>query len=193
MKNLKIGIDFDETLVSSFLDGVVIDNYNKKFSKNISEWDLKDYYFTDHDGFHDVYWEYYSANFGNFPFYENAIEVVKNLKNLGHFLYIITSRPLSEKPETTAQIAQVFGENFFEKIIFTEETGEDNKAKIAQNLGCNVVIDDAQHHIERYKNENNLQIIQFLKGWNCETETHERVKIVKNWLEIENFLTEFAE
>lgn len=107
-KKLTIGIDFDETIVSAFSDGEIINNYNKKFAKNITEFDLKDYYFTDHDGFHDVYWEYYLANYGNFPLYDHSREVIFDLKNLGHKLFIITSRPLAEKEKTLSQIFAIF-------------------------------------------------------------------------------------
>lgn len=107
-KKLIIGIDFDETIVSAFSDGKVIDNYNKKFAKNIIEMDLRDYYFSDHDGFHDVYWEYYLENYGNFPLYDHVRETLIAFKNLGHKLFIITSRPLAEKEKTLAQIFAIF-------------------------------------------------------------------------------------
>lgn len=105
---LTIGIDFDETLVSSFIDNEIIDKYNTSHGKNINEFDLRDYYFDDHEGFHDVYWAYYSNNYGNLPFYEKAVDVVKKLKNAGNKIYIITSRPINEKEKTNEQLLNTF-------------------------------------------------------------------------------------
>lgn len=56
-----------------------------------------------------------------------------------------------------------------------------------------MVIDDAAHHINNYLGNENLQIIQFKKGWNSHIEPSDRIFVAENWKQIEDFIKKNSE
>lgn len=124
-------------------------------------------------------------NHGNLPFFADAKAVLQNLKNRGTKLIIITSREPHYKAKTLEYIQKEFGDNFFEKILFTSDFSGDNKASLARAEGCDAVIDDAAHHITRYAQETDAMIFRMDAPWNRDITDSDRIIGVKTWKEVE--------
>ncbi len=101
---------------------------------------------------------------------------------------IITSREPHYKAGTIRYLNEVFGENFFAEILFTCDYEADDKAILAKNHNCDVVIDDAAHHIMRYLEKTNMKIIKMDAPWNREIADSDRVIGVKTWKEVEKII-----
>lgn len=187
MKNIVFAVDIDETLASAFIDGKILETYTQKTGKNINISEVTDYYFSTTPGLLSIYEQYLDEFHDKLPLFENAKNVLQNLKNRGVKLIIITSREKKYQDGTRKFISENFGENFFEKILFTSDYTEDNKATLVKAENCDIVIDDALHHIDRYVAETDLQILKFSASWNVKRYDSNRVFEVNNWLEVENF------
>lgn len=188
MKKIIFGIDVDETMMSAFFDGKIVKNFAEKTGKNIQIDDMTDFYFDNIPGLLDIYIDYMDNNFFRLPLFTDVREVLQNLKNQGVQLVIITSREPHYKAKTLEYLENIFGENFFEKILFTSDFSGDDKATLAREANCDVVIDDAPHHIERYMAETHAKIIRMEASWNREIADSDRIVGVKNWREVEKII-----
>lgn len=181
MKNIIFAVDIDETLASAFIDGKILETYTQKIGKNVHLSEVTDYYFSTTPGLLSIYEQYLDEFHDKLPLFENAKKVLQNLKNRGVKLIIITSREKKYQDGTRKFLLEIFGENFFEKILFTSDFAEDNKATLAKAENCDIVIDDALHHIDRYVEETDLQILKFSASWNVKKYDSDRVFEVNNW------------
>lgn len=187
MKNIVFAVDIDETLASAFIDGKILETYIQKTGKNIHISEVTDYYFSTTPGLDQIYYDYLDEHFDKLPLFENAKNVLQNLKNRGVKLLIITSREKKYQDGTRKFVSEIFGENFFEKILFTSDYAEDNKATLAKAENCDIVIDDALHHIDRYVAETDMKILKFSASWNQKKYDSDRVFEMNNWTEVEKF------
>ncbi len=164
-KKLKIGIDLDETLLEVWCPKV-LEAYNRKFHDIIELDDITSY---DFNGIHQLQTEYrkYGKNNSELSFQQWATDVLRKLHNSGHQLYIVTSRDVDERVFTTDFLEKEFWEDFFTKIIFIRESGEDLKYKAAQEHKLDIVLDDADHHIQWYQeNCPETKVVVFSQSWN---------------------------
>ena len=144
----RIGIDIDDTILHTW-EPELLARYNQKHQKNLTIDDILTHDFNGDPTLREAWFEYFYENHDNLKIYEHCREVLQKLKSEGHSLYVVTSRPLSLKNQTEKYLETYFGNDFFEKICYTEEFGDsDDKSEIALKLGLDVVIDDAPHHIE---------------------------------------------
>lgn len=61
------------------------------------------------------------------PLFDGAENAIKSLKAEGHALYIITARPESIRTRTHSILNAIFGDNFFEGVILTDQLDEPKK------------------------------------------------------------------
>lgn len=187
-RNLKIGIDLDDTLFI-VLSQEVINAYNKKYHKIIKIDDITRY---DCNGIPELMAEYHNFEKRHeldMQIHSSWEETLKKLKKDWHILYIITSRPLEVKDTTLKLLASYFWSNFFEDIIFTKETGEDNKYKVANKLILDIVIDDGPHHIRDYYKYFWGKICIFEQWWNRKIrQDNSKVFRIYDWDDFEELL-----
>jgi len=164
---LKIGIDIDDTLLEVWCPAV-LEVYNRKFGEILKFDDITSYNFN---GITNLKKEYqkYGADFKGLNFQPEAQETLKKLKEEWHELFIITSRLPEHRAATQAALDIAFWPWFFQEIIFILESGNDNKYMAAEKRWFDIVIDDAPHHIEWYRdNYEDTKVVIFDQTWNQE-------------------------
>ncbi len=185
---LKIGIDLDDTLFI-VLCQEIIDTYNTKYNKIMKLDDIVEF---NMNGIPELMAEYHNfekkhaLDMNIHPGGENTL---KKLKSAWHSFYIITSRPPKERKTTEKLLIKYFWENFFEEIIFIQESGEDLKYKAANKLGLDIVIDDGAHHIEAYSKHFTGKICIFHQMWNRHLkEDNSQLYRIYDWNDFEKLL-----
>lgn len=156
---MKIGIDIDDTLVStseSFDE--VVKKYNLDFKKK-----FKDTWTKEEKNF--IFDNYLKEILMNAKLKENAKEVVNYLNDLGHKLVIITARG-NKHCDGIEEFTKDFIE--LEKINISEiYFGEYKKSDLAKKLNLNLMIDDSFYVYNNMKKEN-IECILFgdkIKTW----------------------------
>ena len=187
-KKLKIGIDIDDTLLEVWCPKV-LETYNTKFHDILQFDDIVTYDFNHIQNLRSEY-QKYGKNYQDLNFQPHALDTLKKLKKLGHKLYIVTSRWLDEKSFTQEMLDLNLWKNFFEEVLFTADTGEDKKYRIAQKFELDIVIDDAPHHITWYRNHcKQTKTIIFSQTWNRNIqENNSSVYRVSCWSSIEGII-----
>ena len=115
----RIGIDIDDTILHTWEPELLV-RYNQKHQKNLTIDDILTHDFNGDPTLREAWFEYFYENHDNLKIYEHCREVLQKLKNEGHSLYIVTSRPLSLKNQTEKYLEKYFGKDFFEKICYTQ-------------------------------------------------------------------------
>ncbi|NUJ97583.1 radical SAM protein [Candidatus Gracilibacteria bacterium] len=187
-KILKIGIDIDEVLVKCW-ESHVIENYNMKYQKNFQYEDLKDFDFNGDGVLKKEWFCFFEENYMQLKLFPGVLEILKKWKTKGHKLFIITSRTLAMKEGTLRYLENIFGNDFFEEILFTLEHGEDKKSILAKKIQLDVVLEDNPHQILDYKKHEDWKTIIFSKPWNREevidNKNHFRAE---SWEEIDTII-----
>jgi len=106
-KKLKIAIDIDDTLMRAWRDEV-IEEYNRTYGKNLQFSDITEYPFNGIDELAEIFFRQKNELNNFLPLYEGAKEVLQGLKNNGHKLFILTSRPKRMKEVTNDWIVSEF-------------------------------------------------------------------------------------
>lgn len=187
---LKIGIDLDDTLFV-VLCQEIIDAYNTKYNEILKLDDIVAY---NMNGIPELMEEYHIFEMEHkldMEIHKGWEQAVKDLHKDGHELYVITSRPLSDKAHSLKILNKYFWDNFFKEIIFTHEEndGKDDKATIANRLGLDLVIDDGPHHIESYTKNFNGKVVMFHQMWNRHIqEDNKKCFRVHDWHEFMDLL-----
>lgn len=187
-KTLKIGIDLDDTLFIVLSDEIV-NAYNKKYHQILKLDDITRY---DCNGIPELMAEYHNFEKRHeldMEIHTGWKDTLKKLKQQGHILYVITSRPPEVRKTTEKLLSRYFWEDFFEKIIFIKESGEDNKYKVANEYNLDVVVDDEPHHIKSYYKHFSGKICIFEQSWNREIrEDNSKVFRIYDWLDFDELL-----
>lgn len=136
----------------------------------------------------EIFFEEYYKNLEH-PFYENAKEVLQKLKNEGHELFVLTSRPDSDKQFTFDRLNREFGEGFFSDILFTCDFGHDDKYLVANTYNFDVVIDDSERHLENYFNNSKATVFVFDRPWNKHLQDSKKMIRVKSWKEFDEHIS----
>lgn len=142
---MKIAIDIDDTLTSSFaFFQPYVASFFKKDLKELKENKISYLNIPPSWGSEmDFAKKYYDVLVTKTPFKKNASKVVKKLKEEGHAIIILTSRDnnlyLDPYKTTTEELKN--GGIIFDKLIC-----EKNKAKVCQNEGIELLIDDLAYN-----------------------------------------------
>lgn len=182
-----IGIDIDDTLVKVWHQDI-IDNYNKKYNKNLVFDDIITHDFIWDENLKKEFMDYFYANYMSLDLFPMAYDKLLELRD-EFDLYLITSRPLSDIELTYEYINDRFWEGFFKDIIFSLKYTDDKKCSLAMKHNFDIVIDDAPHHIINYYNNTSINnIIIFDNPRNRHLSFDDRVTRVKSWAEIKTNL-----
>ncbi|NRH20518.1 radical SAM protein [Candidatus Gracilibacteria bacterium] len=182
-RSLNIAIDIDDTIMNVWRDEM-FEEYNKKYSANLVFEDIKTHGFNGDLKLKEIFFQQYYAHQESLPIYENAKDVIYKLKKDGHILSLLTSRPEGDKIFTKNWAIKEFGADFFENILFSCDFGADDKSIVAQKYGFDLVIDDAEHHIEGYSQNTDAHILMYSQPWNQHIEEAGKKYRVNHWNDI---------
>lgn len=187
---MNIGIDLDDVLLSfneSFLP-----YHNKKYGTSIRKDDITDFGLEKFlncsvDEMLARFTTYFtSEEHADSSPVEGAVEAVITLAQK-HNLYVITAKPAT-LAESTRKWLDVHFPNVLPRIHFADHVGNTTqkrkKSEICQELGIDILIDDAIH------NANDAagvvkKVFLFSQPWN-KTETHLKPNVIRvhSWAEI---------
>jgi len=145
---MKIAIDIDDTIFPTTRE--FIKYHNKKYKTNKK---LKDcttlhanhLFNLDFDTYLERWMDFIKSDFHKkltpYPF---SVKIIKKL-SLENELYIVTARNKRSKKITNDLITNVFGENFFKKIIHLnyEDFTIDQKHEVCLKYNIKMIIDDS--------------------------------------------------
>jgi uncharacterized HAD superfamily protein len=192
---MRIGIDFDETLVDSMK--AIIKLHNEQYGTHYKKDDVTEYHVENIWGGTKEEWtakldDFLSAkNTAHFDPIPGAIPAIDALKSAGHELYIITARGDSDVEATELWLTKHFPSTF-EGVHYGHVRSDDpakrrKKADMCKELGIELMIDD---HISVAKNcsEEGIRVLLLDEPWN-QGELPPGVARVYSWEEIVKKLT----
>lgn len=186
---LKIGIDIDDSLIFCW-EKEILENYTKKTGKVLQFDEILTHNFNDDRDLEEAFYDFFNNKQHELKLFPDADSVLKDLKDAGHELYVVTSRePNDMRHHTHDLLDKYFGKDFFHEICFIKDTGEDKKYKAAEKFNLDVVIEDALHHIQDYVEHGNVKVIMYDMPWNRGyTEDNSRTFRAKSWREVEAYV-----
>ncbi|MFW6285984.1 MAG: 5' nucleotidase, NT5C type [Nanoarchaeota archaeon] len=190
---MNIGIDIDEVLCKtndSFLKA-----FNKKHNTNIKRTDIFNYDYSCVEHFQRGYIlseliKHLELNLNNFEIVVDAKNVLKKLKNKGYKLYVITARNKELVSEKTIDWLNFhFGENFFEKILFSNEGKNMRycKSEITKKYNIDILIEDEPNYATNCA-ELGIKVFLMDCPWNKKVVESNNLTRIYNWIDIENLL-----
>lgn len=173
---MKIGIDIDDTITDTRSLQLVYwreyvlnnpkENYNENLPVTINDFD---------DLYVQKFWDLYREPLFNAPIKSGVDIVSKKLKEDGHTLCIITSRPDYKYKDLKSRIKKFMkSNNVHIDIIYTDIR---NKGKFCFENNFDLFIDDSINHVKAVK-EYGIKAILFNKNTN-----YEGVQ-TDNWLDL---------
>lgn len=162
---MKIGIDIDDTLTNTkekqiiywkeFINNHPKEGYNEDLPESINRFE---------DKFVQVFWDTYREQLSfNLSFKEGASFYLNKLKEDGHILSVVTSRPDAKYENLHEKLHNWFNQNNIPiDILYTDVR---NKGLFCKENNIDILIDDDIKHIEIAKelgvipilfNDNNL-------------------------------------
>lgn len=150
-----IGIDIDDTLTNTkelqikywkeYYNHNKKDGYSEKLPKHINDWG---------DKYIETFWDTYRESLSfDCSFKKNTSETINKLKNKGHTLCIVTSRPDSKYQNLKKRINKWFLENKINIDII--HTSIIDKGKFCKENNIDLLIDNDINHIV---NANNYKV-----------------------------------
>lgn len=189
---LKIGIDLDETLFI-VLCQEIIDTYNTQFSQILKLDDVLTYNLNGDTKLETLYKQFEEENRTRLNLQNGAKGVLLRLKKQWHQLYVITSREIKHKKKTISYLNKIFEEDFFQEIIFVQDTHNDKKYTAANDLQLDIVVDDGDHHIDWYLQNFAGKICIFHQNWNTRIqEDNKKTFRIRDWYEFEELLPKLS-
>lgn len=192
---MNIGIDLDDVL-ADFRKGW-LKYYNNRFNTNykpseVHSFDLTKVFNVSKDIIEKRIKDFYRTKIFEQlePIRDSKTSIRKITKH--HNLFVITSRPTWLEQKTTLWLESHF-EDSFDKIILSNQFGNKNintittKGSICKINNITLIIEDSPG----YSHEAALQgidVLLFDKSWNRVGDFNRRVKRVKSWEEIKNYL-----
>ncbi|MCA9486055.1 hypothetical protein H6501_03575 [Candidatus Woesearchaeota archaeon] len=183
----RIAVDVDDTLVESVTDFLAF----LKIRKNIDV--KKESFTTYYDNFAgmdkkeiDSLFLEFENTLDTFDFHDKATSTLQKLKEEGHELFVLTTRPTEIKEKTITLLEKEFGKNFFTDFYFSVEFGG-SKARVYKEMNFDLLIDDADHHAKAVA-EIGGNVLLFEQPWNKTMMEDPNIRRVKNWEEIGKLL-----
>lgn len=187
-KELKIGIDLDDTLFVVMGEELLL-RYNQKYHDIVEMDDINTFNCWGIAWLMDEYHVYETEQAQDLEVHSWGKQVLTSLKDQGHKLYIITSREKNASKDSHILLEKYFWKHFFEEIIFIQELWHDNKYIAANSLTLDIVIDDGPHHIDAYKEHFKGKICIFHAPWNRMMEVDNKKTFrIHDWFEFEELI-----
>ena len=184
---MNIGVDMDEVLAE--LMDQLIGFYNRRTNGKFRKVDFETYKLSETWGISrkeavGVVEDFFkSDDFRSIRPVEGAPEACRQLKERGHRLTVISSRPRSLEKETREWLERYFPE-IFSEVILTDECGakRGRKARVCANLSIDYLIEDGAHYAEECLSEK-TRVILLEKPWNMDFENRDVLR-ARDWDEI---------
>lgn len=190
-KHHRIGIDIDETLAESVMDGLAKLHLQNKMQViqdfcQITSFDWTDILGCDMTADELVYfWRMHSLHWV-FPM-SDAIDGVAQLSWQDKYIHVITARNEHDhRSDTEKWLNLYFPEIHPSNVHFANHLSSHNHAKstICKSLDVTLMIDDGLHNALDLA-ENNIECILLDKPWNRKVEAnHPLIHRVQHWQEI---------
>lgn len=179
-----IGFDIDDTISDSI--GLHVPLMNKHFNRDMKVEDV-DGRFCDVYGIDQPLIDEFFRNAGTSIFAQlkplpKSVEVVNNLYEQGHTIYLITARP-ENAYETTKEWLNKYGIKYHELIH------DGQKSELAKKLNIDLFVDDYPKVVEAMK-EVGIQTIFMDIPKNRGNKTSEGILRAKNWDEVYSFINQ---
>lgn len=181
---MNLAFDIDSVIIQVWWKKI-LEEYNTRFSNNLEYKDLVQYHFNGDKNLKEVFYRHFYSPHNTFELFPWAVSILQKLKQQGHNLYLVTSRPLTDKELTHNWAKKVFPENFFCDILFTSEYWDDDKGSIADMFHFDLVVDDAPHHIASYVSSLTRATVIYSQPWNQEIQHWWNVYRANWWYEVE--------
>jgi uncharacterized HAD superfamily protein len=184
---MKIGIDIDEVIVE-FARGY-FDFYNSKHGTSFKfedavTYDLWKVLGVSREKSFQIADDYYKTeSFRNLEIVKGSIEKIKELSGK-HKIFIVTSRPLSIRKQTTDFFKRVLGDTPLQIIYSGDLYGGQgkNKAELCTELGLSFFIEDNTRFALECA-QRGIRVVLLDKPWNQDA-VHENISRVNGWEEI---------
>ena len=179
---MRIAVDIDEVL-TPLLEGF-LSFYNEQHGTSFAVSDCWTYHIEEVMGIpleqciREVEAFYRSDAFGQLPPFPEAQQALKQLKEQGHELVVVTSRYGEAIPRTEPWIAKHYPK-IFSAIHFVTFRDRDGKAGLCEKEKMDVLIEDDADHVSACK-KHGIAIILLEKPWNKDADA---VK-AKDWQEV---------
>ena len=174
---MRIGIDIDDTLTNTKEIQITYwKEYHHKYPNEEYTDNLPDNINVFGYPYIQQFWDIYREELSfNCSFKKNAGEVLKLLKNDGHTLCIITSRPDSKYKDLRNRLDKWFKDN---NIYYDElYTDARYKGKVAKKEKIDIIIDDCDYHLDEAAKYG-------IKGILFSNQKSNKYPTVDNWLNL---------
>jgi len=192
---LKIGIDIDGVLNDRY---AFLIEYGTKFCSELGKYKLEnvnaqnstEMFLWSEDIAHE-FWDKYGIEHLDYePVRKFASEVIKKLKAYGNEIYIITARVNNDEwfPKSVRGQAQELTVNWLKKnkIVYDEIYFDaKDKAKVCQEIGIEIMIEDDPKNIEKLTDVTNVFI--FDTPYN-RMEKYQDITRVYSWYDVYNVI-----
>lgn len=192
---MRIGIDVDEVLCRT--NDYFLYEFNKKHKTNFMRDELTSYTYDCFKGFDGEYIfdcliKHLNESSIFYDVLDSSKEVLLELKEMGHELFIITSRWKDLGEKTKLWIYKHFGEDFFKDILIYNDGSDRNidKSQIAQEYNIDVLIEDAPKYALNTASKK-IKVLLFNQPWNKNVPESEYITRVYSWNEIGVILSDF--
>ncbi len=185
-----IGIDLDEVL-AEFVEGITI-FHNERYGTSLSKKDYFSYDFWEvwncskEDAVKRVHGFHKTDLFKKLRVCDGAREGIRDLKEKGFKLYIITSRQKAVEKDTREWLENNFP-GVFEDVLFSNNFSLENenplkKSVLCQKVGAQLLVED-QLGYARDCAENGVNVVLLDKPWN-KGELPSNIIRVFSWKEV---------
>jgi len=197
---MNIGVDVDGVLtnLTDFQIGIGTPYFKRKYGRDVvnpNAYDVKDIFCcTDKErerfGWDRTLWRYMVR----FPVRENASSVIRNLKNEGHKIYIITGRVFVTRNDFKGRVSRFLLKNWlkrrkilYDKIFFCcEHHSVRDKTIGCKKYDIDVMIEDKAENIMALSDFTKVVCFDAAYNRKCEGENIVRAR---DWEEVYNAIT----
>lgn len=190
LKSLRIAVDIDEVLCRT--NDYFLEDFNSEHNTNFTRENITSYDYSSLDGFESKYVfekvkTHVSEKLISYEISQDAITTLKKLKEIGHELFILTSRFDETEEDTKKWIFAHFGVSFFKEIIFTNGVINNScKSDYCINKDFDILIEDAPHYAQK-SSEKGIKVLLMDCPWNGDVVETKNLIRVKNWKEISEY------
>ncbi len=191
---MRVAIDVDEVLTRT--NDYFLREFNEEHGTEFKREDITDYNYlwVEKEGFNRDYVfgklvEYVRNDLDSYDIGSDIVDVLSNLKNLGHELFILTSRDDLVKERTIEWLEKSFGKGFFDEMVFTGDAISKTicKSEVCKIHEFDVLIEDAPHYCQEVSKAG-VKVLMMDCPWNRDVKESENLIRVNNWKEVFDFL-----
>lgn len=184
-----IAIDIDDVLAD--LSHPLVAFHNETYGTRFTREDHRHYNLakvwggTDRESYEKMMEFFASSYFAHVRPVPGAVEGVRVLRDLGHDLVVITSRPEGIVEKTSGWIETFFPRAFRDVLFATHYTNRDNNRKsgLCTSLGVDLMLEDCLEIALECEREG-IRVLLFNAPWNQAASLPEGITRVRSWADV---------